>query len=145
MIVVESGPPADVRTLPLSSVSGPWDGNTQVYFGPNRNYDSNQSLTPGTTYYVAVRATNASGQATNQNGNSLLSNIVQVTTPLTVPDAPTGLNVLTPTPNQITATWNSVSGASNYRAYRSLSSSGPWAVVKLRKLTPAAPISGRNM
>lgn len=27
MIVVESGPPTDVRTLPLSSVSGPWDGN----------------------------------------------------------------------------------------------------------------------
>ena len=134
------------RLYRSTSPNGPWDGTTQRYFGPNRNYDSGQALTPGTTYYVAARAADSSGQATNQSGNSPLSNVVTITTPLAIPAAPAGLSVQTPTPQQVTANWNAVSGAANYRLYRSTSPSGPWDASTQRYFGPNRNYdSGQNL
>ena len=86
---------------------------TSVTVSTNANTGSFSSglsgLTAGTTYEYRA-------WATNQNGTSYGST-TSFTTQSPPPPAPTGLNLIA-TSNVINLTWNSVSGASQYRVYR---------------------------
>jgi hypothetical protein len=71
----------------------------------NGTSQSVTGLTAGTIYYVRARAVNAAGTSPNS------ATLTQITVPV-APNAPTISNVAA---RRFTATWNSVTGASEYR------------------------------
>ncbi len=62
-------------------------------------------------------------------------------TPCTPPAAPTGLVATAAGQNQINLSWNAVSGATEYRIYRSTTSGGPYSQVGT-STTPSFPNTG---
>ena len=103
-----------------TSSSGPW---TQVYYASGTSYtDSGPQLLVNTRYYYHVCASNSSG-------DSAFSSAASAVTWVDVPAAPSGLSPSATGPHSISVTWNSSSGASNYKLERSTSSSGPWTQV----------------
>ncbi|UWG96939.1 cell wall-binding repeat-containing protein [Dehalobacter sp. DCM] len=85
---------------------------------------TDSSLTPSTTYYYKVLATNAFG-------NGPFTNPVSATTLPSAPAAPTDLQATADSSSQISLTWTPVAGATSYTIYRSSSSEGTY--------TPIAP------
>ena len=83
------------------------------------NY-SDTGLTPLTTYYFHVRASNAAGDSTNATASA-----ATIAGP---PPAPTGL-IATPGDTQVSLFWNPSGSATNYVLSRSTNSSGPFTVI----------------
>ena len=83
-------------------------------------------LTNGTTYYFVIKATNAAG-------DSIASNEVTVTPQVAAPGAPV-VQAASAGDAHVNITWNSVSGATEYKVYTS-TASGIYT-------TPAATVAG---
>jgi autotransporter-associated beta strand protein len=98
-----------------TSSSGPW---AQVYSGSTPSY-TNSGLASGTTYYYKVCANNG-------GGSSAFSSVVSATT---MSGVPTGLAGTATSPQAISVTWNSVTGATSYILDRGTTSSGPWTQI----------------
>lgn len=64
----------------------------------------------------------------NHLGTSLPPNAIGSGTPCTPPSAPTGVSATAAGANQINLSWSAVSGATQYRVYRSAASGGPYAL-----------------
>jgi fibronectin type 3 domain-containing protein len=75
-------------------------------------------VSPGTTYYYVVSASNTSGESAN-------SIEVAVTT---IPAAPTGLTTSSSN-GQVGLSWNAAAGASNYTVLRATSANGPYTTL----------------
>ncbi|MGJ8695947.1 MAG: fibronectin type III domain-containing protein [Verrucomicrobiaceae bacterium] len=97
---------------------------TQIYWGPNRNYtDQGNHLSANTTYYYKVSASNnsgESGQSSSQNAR---------TSSPTGPQAPNAPTLTVLSANGIRATWNSTSGITNYRLFRSSTLNGTYTQI----------------
>lgn len=85
-------------------------------------------LTTGKTYYYKVRAYR---YVNNKCKYGKYSAVVSKTTALSAPKAAAQLN----SENQITVSWNKVSGAEKYKVYRATSSNGNYTAVKTTQLT----------
>jgi fibronectin type 3 domain-containing protein len=99
------------------SASGPYSSS----YSSSTSYNDS-GLAAGTTYYYKVSAISSSS-----GSESPQSAYVSGTT-ISWP-APTGLQVTAFTSNSISLSWNSVSGASNYRVYRSNSETGTYSSI----------------
>ena len=97
---------------------------SQVYSGPNTSF-SNTGLTSGATYQFRVRACDAVSPTPNCTA---LSTVKSGTT-LSLPVAPTGVSVGSPTTSSLTVSWNTVAGATSYKVYRMTSSGAVDATV----------------
>ena len=73
----------------------------------NNTTQSITGLTPGTTYYVRIRAVNSATTSSNSTTFSQITNSLPAT-----PNAPTPTNITT---TNFTANWNSVTNATSYR------------------------------
>ena len=73
-------------------------------------------LTNGTTYFYILTAVNSIGESAPSNEVSATPSAV--ITPPTIPAAPTGVTAVGGT-NQVTVTWNTVTGATSYNIYYS--------------------------
>ena len=73
-------------------------------------------LTPGTTYYYRVFATNAAGDST-------ASSVASATTTVD-PASPTTLSAVATSPNLVALDWTEVAGATGYRVERATGDSG---------------------
>lgn len=88
--------------------------------GTNVTSYNNTGLAASTTYYYAVRATNASGSSAN-------SNIASATTLSAIPAAPSGLTATAVSVSQINLAWTDNStNESNFVVGRSTVSGGPY-------------------
>lgn len=102
-------------------------GGTYVQVGGNLTSTSyvNSGLSSDTTYYYKVRAF-------DDNGESELSSWSSGTTLSeggSAPGTPTGISVGSATSTSLTVSWNSASGATGYRLYRSASAGGTYTQV----------------
>ncbi len=77
-------------------------------------------LTAGTRYYISIRARNAVGLGTNYDSNEMNAQ--------TAVGAPATLAAVA-TPANVALTWATVSGATNYNVYRSLTTTGPYTQI----------------
>jgi fibronectin type 3 domain-containing protein len=84
-------------------------------------------LVSGTSYYFRAKATNSAGA-------SSYSGIVSATTATSL-SAPSGLKKDTATTKTITLKWQSVTGATSYKVYRSISGSGQYTAVGIATTT----------
>jgi len=91
-----------------------------IYSGPATGCLDNNGLTPSTTYYYKVQATNAAG-------SSALSAVAAGTTLSAGPPTPTGLTVSGATSTSLYVSWNASTGATSYQVYRDTSTSGSFA------------------
>ncbi|MCM1566512.1 MAG: cell wall-binding repeat-containing protein [Dehalobacter sp.] len=82
----------------------------------------NSGLSPNTTYYYKIKATNGTG-------SSAFSPVASTTTALSIPSAPANLTATPKSTSQITLSWSAVSGAASYSIYRSSSASGPYSLL----------------
>ena len=82
---------------------------------------TNTGLSAGTTYYYKVAAKNNSGTSSQS--------LYASATTLSVPGATIGLERTAATSSSITMRWTSVSGATSYYVYRSLSSTGTYSQI----------------
>ena len=106
---------ASYRVYRASSSSGTY---TQVG-APTAASFTDTGLTQSATYYYKVSAVHSSGEGTQS------AYIAAIILP-----APTGVTATASTTSiSITVSWNSVSGASAYRVYRSLNADGPYSMV----------------
>jgi uncharacterized protein (TIGR02145 family) len=80
---------------------------------------ANTGLTMATKYYYRVAAYNAGGEGP-------MSEAVSETT---LPFVPTNVTAAVNSPTSITVSWSAVTGASNYRVYRSTSVNGTYTLV----------------
>ncbi len=80
---------------------------------------ANTGLSPATTYYYVV-------QATNGSGNSASSSTVSATTQL---GTPTGVVATAISTSEIDLTWSAVTGATGYVVERATTSGGPYTTV----------------
>ena len=97
--------------------AGTWD---QIYYASATQYtDSGSQLQPGTTYYYEVCASNSSG-------DSAFSSEASAMTLVAVPATPTGLTATATGSQSIVISWNSSSGASNYKLDRWDPSTSTW-------------------
>ena len=90
---------------------------TEVGTSTTTSY-TNTGLTAGTNYFYKVAAYNSGGQGVQSNA----VNVNAVGTP-------TGVTATAASTSSITVSWNSVTGATGYRIYRSTSSSGTFTEV----------------
>ncbi|MGA1598951.1 MAG: LamG-like jellyroll fold domain-containing protein [bacterium] len=104
---------ADNYTL-YWSTSSPVDNTSTAITGLSGDNYTHTGLTGGATYYYKVAAVNTGGTST-------LSSEVSATPTAAIPSAPTNL-VATGGTQQVTVTWDNVSGADNYTLYWDLSS-----------------------
>jgi len=88
-------------------------------------------LSVNTTFYIAVAAKNASGEGSK-------SSEITVTTKL---PAPEGVTAAPLNANTIQISWNAVTGASQYKIYRSDSATGTYSSIVT---TPNAPYNDQN-
>jgi len=96
---------------------------TQVYWGSSRSYtDSGSHLSASTRYYYKVTAGNSSGW-------SSYSSYGYDTTWAAIPSTPSAPSVSATGPTSIDISWSSVSGATEYKLYRSTSSSGTYTQI----------------
>ena len=86
---------------------------------PTSSSFANTGLSPATTYYFVV-------QATDGAGNSVSSTTVSATTSVA---APTGVSATAVSTSEIDLTWSAVSGATGYVVQRGSSSGGPYTTV----------------
>jgi beta-galactosidase len=94
---------------------------TQVANPPlNTTHYSDTGLTPLTTYYYRVFASNAAGDSTNATTSAA--------TLAGPPAAPTGLTA-TPDDTQVSLFWNPSGSATNYVLSRSTNGSGPFTMI----------------
>ena len=84
---------------------------------PTTTTFTDTGLTPATTYYYEIKASNI-------NGDSPLSG-----TPTSAPAAPTGISATILTPTSIKVTWNPSTGATSYKIYHTSSPSGPFNIL----------------
>ncbi|MFY9615690.1 MAG: N,N-dimethylformamidase beta subunit family domain-containing protein [Candidatus Dormiibacterota bacterium] len=96
-------------------------GWTQVGTSTTTGY-SNTGLSPATTYYYQVLASNSTGDSGPSTGAS-------ATTPVGAPAAPTGLTAGAVSPTQINLSWTASSGATSYKIQRSPNGSTGWSQV----------------
>ncbi|MES2527358.1 MAG: fibronectin type III domain-containing protein [Bdellovibrionota bacterium] len=97
--------------------------STGVYLTTVSNVTSPYTLTgltAGTRYYISIRARNAVGLGTNYDSNELNAQ--------TAVGAPATLAAVA-TPGNVALTWPTVSGATNYNVYRSLTTTGPYTQI----------------
>ena len=83
-------------------------------------------LTPVTTYFYRVRASNPSGESTNATASA--------TTLVGPPPVPTGLIAL-PGDTQISLSWNPSGGATNYVLLQSTTNGGPYPMIAATRAT----------
>lgn len=79
-------------------------------------------LSPATTYYYTVQATNASAASARSLQVSALTN----------PAPPTGIKATSPSLSEVDLSWNVVSGATGYVVQRSSTSGGPYTTLGSR-------------
>jgi fibronectin type 3 domain-containing protein len=80
-------------------------------------------IIPGISYYYKVTAV-------NDYGESVQSASAGPVTIATVPNVPTGLNATSPRIGTIEVSWDSVSGATSYNVYSSISANGEYSFLK---------------
>jgi fibronectin type 3 domain-containing protein len=90
--------------------------------GANVTSFSDTGLSPNTTYYYRVRATNLSG-------NSPYSSNANATTQLPIPASPTGLAAAAISTSQLDLSWSDVSFETTYKIERSLDGSSGWTQI----------------
>ena len=84
---------------------------------------TNSSLAPNTTYYYKVAASNSYGDSAQSNY------VLAATTSNTAPSTPTNLRVTSTSSTSISLAWNTVTGAANYKVYRSTSANGTYDLI----------------
>nr|WP_139367674.1 glycoside hydrolase family 6 protein [Bacillus alkalicellulosilyticus] len=105
------------RTSPTGSLTTVATGLTSTSF-------TNTSLTNGTTYYYVVTAVNSAGESVNSTQVSATPSAPQQN----VPAAPTGVTA-TAGNEQVSLSWNAVSGATSYTVKRRTSPTGALTTV----------------
>jgi len=98
-------------TYTLLGISLPTDTGVSSYTA--------SGLSPNTTYYFKV-------SASNHLGESSQSSPVSATITLSIPNAPMNVSADASSAYSITVSWSAVSGATGYYVYRSSSSSGSY-------------------
>ena len=94
------------------------------------SFSDTAGLSPGTTYYYVVQATNAAG-ASASSAQASATTLAPAPTP---PPAPTGLTAEASSHQRIDLSWHAVTGATGYIVFRGTRSGGPYAQIA----TPAA-------
>ncbi|MDP9221023.1 MAG: DUF4082 domain-containing protein, partial [Actinomycetota bacterium] len=89
---------------------------------------SDSGLTPATTYFYRVIATNAAGDAAP-------SNVLALTTLPNPPGTPTGLTASTVSTSRIDLSWTATPDATGYRLERSLDGSTAWSQIAQQAVT----------
>ena len=133
--------------LSSSSISVSWSsiGNAtsyDVYYeigsSTTKNYAGNTSgtsythtgLQASTTYWYYIKAKNSAGESSYSSSSAYATtNSGSVTPTPTVPSAPTGVTARVSSVSSVTVSWSAVSGATEYRIYRSTSESGTYTQV----------------
>jgi len=106
---------------------------TKVDSSTSTSY-TNTGLSDGTTYYYKVVAKNSSGSESAQSSPAASA--------ITKPSTPTGLKAVTnAAANSITLTWDSVTGATEYRLYRSTPGSNDFQLIA----TTSSPFTNNNI
>ena len=100
---------------------------TKIASGVSSTSYTDTGLSNGTTYYYVVTAVNGSGE-------SGYSNQASATPTSGIPPAPTGLTA-TGGNTQVTLGWNTSTGATSYKVYRSTTNGGPYAVIATNTTT----------
>ncbi|MBU0506332.1 peptidoglycan DD-metalloendopeptidase family protein [bacterium] len=96
---------------------------TQIYWGTDLSYsDSGTHLSASTTYYYKVSAGNSSGYSSQSSASS-------ATTWIAIPSAPAAPTVSATGATSIDISWSSVSGATEYKLYRSTSETGTYTQI----------------
>lgn len=90
---------------------------TQVGSATSGTSITDSGLTSGTTYSYTVSACDSVGNCSAQS-------IARTATTLSVPAAPTGVSVGSPTTSSLTVSWSAVTGATSYKVYRMVSATG---------------------
>jgi cellulose 1,4-beta-cellobiosidase len=119
------GTPTYYNIWRASSADGTYTTIGSVY-GTTTSY-TNTNLSASTTYYYKVDAQNSAGKSSQSSYASATTSSSGGGT--TVPNAPTGVTATTQSSSSIQITWNTVSGATSYRVYRSTSSGGTYTQV----------------
>ncbi|MDR2592209.1 MAG: fibronectin type III domain-containing protein, partial [Chitinispirillales bacterium] len=86
---------------------------------------TNTGLSSGTTYYYKVSAYNSAGESSY----SSYASATTMTTSVSVPAAPSSVFASAESSSSIDVSWSSVSGATGYNVYRSMSSTGTYSYV----------------
>ncbi|MGM0608855.1 MAG: fibronectin type III domain-containing protein [Candidatus Muiribacteriota bacterium] len=84
------------------------NGNIRASEIKSTSYFLSGGLAPGTSYLIQVSARNISGEGLKSEGRMFKTSL----------QAPTGLNIGSPTDNSFTFAWNPVSGADYYFIYK---------------------------
>jgi fibronectin type 3 domain-containing protein len=98
---------------------------TLVGFPSGLSY-TDGGLSSSTTYYYRVSAVNGSGEGPQSQIASAVTSGDGGGYP---PQAPTGLKIASPSPSGIGLSWNSVSGASSYKVFRTNSANGNYGLI----------------